>query len=168
MSRGVLPRVLFTAGFIVALLTLVILRTHPWRPQRDFWFTRESSAAPATPQDAIYGMLDAARAGDTTAYLNWFSGEMQTQLLQVEKEDTQPTFAAYLKSQNQALEGVAVSVTDRPSDREAQVRVEYIYRGRNEVQGVQLRKESSGWKIVKVTNADQLRTPLPFGTAVTE
>jgi len=126
------------------------------------------SAAPATPQDAIYGMLDAARAGDTTAYLNWFSGEMQTQLLQVEKEDTQPTFAAYLKSQNQALEGVAVSVTDRPSDTEAQLRVEYIYRGHNEVQGVQLRKESSGWKIVKVTNAEQLRTPLPFGTAVTE
>ena len=30
------------------------------------------------------------------------------------------------------------------------------------------RKESTGWKIMKVTNADQVRTPLPFGTAVTE
>jgi len=68
-----------------------------------------------------------------------------------------------LKSQNQALEGVAVSVADRPSDTEVQVRVEYIYRERNEVQGVHLRKESSGWKIVEVKKAEQLQTPLPFG-----
>jgi hypothetical protein len=93
---------------------------------------------------------------------------MQTQLLQIEKEDSQPTFAACLKSQNQALEGVTLSVTDRLSDAEAQARVEYIYRGHNEVQGVHLRKESSGWKIVKVTNAEQQPTALPFGTAVTE
>jgi len=61
-------------------------------------------------------------------------------LLQVIKEDSEPTFAAYLKSQNGAFTGVAVSLTNRPSDAEAQVRVQYIYRGHNEVQGVYLEK----------------------------
>jgi hypothetical protein len=142
-------------------------RTHGWRLLPDAWRT-EKFAPLATPQDVIYGMLDAARAGDARAYLNWFSGEMQTQLFEVVKENSEPTFAAYLKSQNLDLEGVAVSVTDRPSDSVVQLRVEYIYRGHNEVQGVHLRKESSGWKIVKLTNAESVRTPLPFGTGVTD
>jgi hypothetical protein len=113
-------------------------------------------------------MLEAARAGDTRAYLDSFSGEMHAQLLQVIEEDSEPRFAAYLKSQNTAFEGVAVSLTSRPSDAEAQVRVEYIYGGHNEVQGVYLRKEPSGWKIVRVANTEQLIAPLPFGAAVTD
>jgi hypothetical protein len=112
-------------------------------------------------------MLNAARAGDTKAYLDAFSGPMREQLVQVMKENGDSNFAAYLKSQNAAYQGVAVSVTDRPSDTEAQARVEYVYDNRNEVQRVFLRKESR-WRIVKVAGAEQVKTLLPFGTTVTD
>jgi hypothetical protein len=83
------------------------------------------------------------------------------------KENADSNFAAYLKSQNAAFQGVAVSVTDRSSDNEAQVRVEYVYSNRNEVQTVYLRKNSR-WRIVKVAGAEQVKTLLPFGSAVTD
>ena len=165
MKRDVQQKAVFTAVFVVALLALEY--SHGWRLLPNSWFAERPTAA-TTPEDAIYGMLEAARAGDTSAYLDYFSGEMHAQLLQVIKEDSEPTFAAYLKSQNRAFEGVAVSLTSRPSDTEAQVKVEYIYRGHNEVQGVYLRKEPSGWKIVRIANAEQQMTPFPFGTAVTD
>ena len=63
---------------------------------------------------------------------------------------------------------IAVSVIDRPSDTEAQVRVEYVYSKRNEIQNVSLRKESARWKIIKVAGAEQIKTLLPFGSAVTD
>jgi hypothetical protein len=162
------PKVVFTVSFVLALLLLVILRTNDWHLPLPGWIVKNAASAPAGPQDAVYAMLDAARAGDTTAYLNGFSGTMRDQLLQVLKENGESNFAAYLKSQNAAFQGVAVSVTDRPSDSEAQVRVEYVYSNRNEVQSIYLRKESSRWRIVKVAGAEQIKTLLPFGSAVTD
>jgi hypothetical protein len=161
-------KIVFTVSFIVALLVLVIVRTNGWRLPLPSWVTRSFSSAPATPEDAVYGMLDAARAGDTKTYLASFSGAMHDQLVQVVKENSEAGFAAYLKSQNTAFQGVAVSVTDRPSDTEAQLRVEYVYSNRNEVQSVFLRKESSRWKIVKVAGSEQVKTLVPYGSAVTE
>jgi hypothetical protein len=164
------PKVIFTAAFLLGLLALVALRTNGWRwpavlgDGQSSWF----KSAPATPEDAIYAMLDAARAGDTRAYLDAFSGPMRDQLLQIVKESSEPNFAAYLKSQNAAFQGVAVSLTDHPSDTEAQVRVEYVYSDRNEVQSVSLREEASRWKIFKVAGAEQVKTLVPFGTAVTD
>ena len=60
-----------------------------------------------------------------------------------------------------------MSVTDRRSDTEAQLRVEYVYGNRNEVQSVYLRKDSR-WPIVKVAGAEQVKTLLPFGSAVAD
>jgi hypothetical protein len=161
-------KIVFTVFFVVALLVLVIVRTNGWRLPLRSWVTQSFSSAPATPEDAVYGMLDAARAGDTKTYLASFSGAMHDQLVQVVKESSETGFAAYLKSQNTAFQGVAVSVTGRPSDTEAQLRVEYVYSNRNEVQCVYLRKEASRWRIVKVAGSEQVKTLVPYGTAVTE
>jgi hypothetical protein len=161
-------KVVFTISFIVALLVLAIFRANAWRLPLPAWVTRNLLSAPATPEDAVYGMLDAARAGDTKTYLESFSGAMRDQLLQVVKETSEASFAAYLKSQNSAFQGVAVSVTDRASDTEAQLRVEYVYSNRNEVQTFYLRKETSRWRIVKVAGSQQVKTLVPYGTAVTE
>ena len=60
-----------------------------------------------------------------------------------------------------------MSVTDHPGDTEAQVRVEYVYGNRNEVQNVYLRKDSR-WRIVKVAGSEQIKTLLPFGSTVTD
>lgn len=168
MSQGTDKRAALTAAFIVALLALVIVRTNGWRLPSGFLPSGRSSTSSFGPEDAIYAMLDAARAGDTKAYLDSFSGALRDQLVQVEKENSESAFSAYLKAQNLALQGVAVSVTDRASDSDAQVRVEYVYRGHNDVQAVYLRKESSSWKIVRVSNAEQADSPFPFGTAVAD
>lgn len=161
------PKVVFTISFVLGLLLLAILRTNGWRFPMISGIVSSATSAPAGPEDAIYEMLDAARAGDTKAYLDAFSGSIHEQLVQIMKENAEPNFAAYLKSQNSAFQGVAVSVTDRPSDTEAQLRVEYVYGNRNEVQSVYLRKDSR-WRIVKVAGAEQVKTLLPFGSAVTD
>jgi len=108
------PKVVFTIWFVLSLLLLVVLRTNGWRLPLPRWMARNMASAPAGPEDAVYAMLDAARAGDTKAYLDAFSGAMRDQLVEVMKENAEPSFAAYLKSQNAAFQGVAVSVTDRP------------------------------------------------------
>jgi hypothetical protein len=168
MSRRTEQKAALTAAFMVGLLALVVVRTNGWRLPPGLLSSGRSSSSSLGPEDAIYRMLDAARAGDTKAYLDSFAGAIHDQLVQVEKENSEPKFAAYLKSQNLAFQAVAVSIADRPSDSEAQVRVEYVYQGHNDVQGVYLRKESSAWKIVRVTNAEQVDSPIPFGTAVTD
>ncbi len=160
-------KVVFTISFVLGLLLLVILRTNGWRFPLPQWVPTSSPPAAAGPEDTIYRMIDAARAGDTKAYLDAFSGSMREQLLQVMKENDDSSFAAYLKSQNSAFQGVAVSVTDRPSNTEAQVRVEYVYSNHNEVQRVYLRKDSR-WRIVKAAGAEQVKTLLPFGSTVTD
>jgi len=166
MSNGSNTNVLdrktvFTVSFIAGLLILVTLRTHGWRLPQPAWIAQRLAVVPAAPEDAIYGMLDAARAGDTKTYLASFSGPLRDQLLQVIKEQSEANFSAYLKSQNTAFQGVAVSVTDRPSDTEAQVRVEYVYSNRNEVQRVSLRREASRWRIVKVDGSEQVKALVP-------
>lgn len=162
------PKVVFTISFVLALLIMVILRTNDWRfPAPPSWIRLGAASIPAGPEDVIYKMMDAARAGDTKAYLDTFSGEMRDQLLLVVKENSDSDFAAYLKSQNAAIQGVAVTLMDRASDTEAQVRVEYVYSNRNEVQTVYLRKDPR-WRIFKVTGAEQVKTLLPFGSTVTD
>jgi hypothetical protein len=158
---------IFTISIVLGLLLLVVLRTNGWRLSLPSWVVSSTVFASAGPEDAIYGMLDAARAGDTKSYLDAFSGPMRDQLVQVMNENSEPNFAVYLKSQNSAFQGVAVSVTDRPSDVEARVRIEYVYGNRNEVQSVDLRKDSR-WRIVKVAGAEQVKTLLPFGSTVTD
>jgi len=169
MKRLGNAKTIFTFAFLAGLLLLVALRNNGWRLPQEAWFpiANWTKSTPG-PEDAIYAMLDAARAGDTKTYLDSFSGRMRAQLLQTVKETSERNFAEYLRTQNADFQGVAVSVTDRPSDSEAQVRVEYVYSGRNDVQSVYLRKDSSRWKIVKVASAARTKTLVPFGSAVTD
>ncbi len=113
-------------------------------------------------------MLDAARAGNTRAYLDSFSGPMHDQLLQIVNENTEPKFSAYLTAQNAAFQGVAIALIDRPSETEADARLEYVYSNRNEIQNLFLKNERGRWKILKVAGAERIKTLVPFGTATTD
>jgi hypothetical protein len=132
------------------------------------WFSRRFSAKSDSPEDSIYAMLDAARAGDTKTYLDFFSSPVRDQLQQVIKENSEPKFAEYLQAQNTAFQSVAVSLADRASESEVTARVEYVYANRNEVQSLSLRKEDSRWRIFKIAGADQIKTLVPFGSTVTD
>jgi len=169
MSIKVERKTVFTVSFVVALLALVILRANGFRLALPSWISESfASKAAATPADSVYAMLDAARAGDTRAYLDSFSSPIHEQLAQVIKENSEPKFAEYLKSQNTEFQSVAVSVADWPSDFEVKARVEYVYANRNEVQNLYLRKEASRWRIFKIAGADQIKTLVPFGSTVSD
>lgn len=159
----------WTGLFILVLLSLIFLRTHGWRlPANLAAFSSFSRAKPQTPEDAVYGMLDAAHAGDTQAYVSAFAGTLRQQIEQVIRESGKTQFATYLAGQSSSFQSVALTVTDQPSDEEARLRVEYVYVNRNEVQTLHLRKNAGQWKIVGISGTDQIKTLIPYGTAVTD
>ena len=123
-----------------------------------------TSRTEATPQDAIYAMLDAARSGDVRKYVASYTGEM-AQSLQRAKGESQD-FPKYLRDSNAAIKGIAVMEPERQSDHEIKVRVEYVYQDRNEAQFFFLDKTSSGWKISRVETAERVKTLIPYGTPV--
>ncbi len=136
--------------------------------QKSGWRLADKSRAKAeaTPQDSIYSMLDAARAGDTKAYLRSYTGQMEASLKQSVSESTDAGFAKYLKDTNAEIKGVAISEPQPLTDRETKVRVEYVYQNRNEAQTMYLEKQPEGWKIARVDGAERVKTLVPYGTPV--
>jgi hypothetical protein len=152
------PAVL-TGFFMLVLLSLPVNVTD---------FLSRARPRSQTPEDTVYGMLDAARAGDTAVYVDTFSGPLQQQIQQVIRESGKTQFATYLTAQSSSFQSVALSVADQPSDVEARLRVEYVYANRNEVQTFHLKKSGGHWKIVGISGTDQIKTLIPYGTAVTD
>jgi hypothetical protein len=132
------------------------------------WRALISKRAPANPEDGIYAMFDAARVGDAQAYLDCFSGPLREQLAATAKEDSAEKFKAYLIKQNSAVQGMAVTLTDRPNADEARVRVEYVYSDHNEVQNVRLIRDGRRWKIIGIDGAQPVQPLVPFGTKATD
>jgi hypothetical protein len=160
---------ILTGLFILMLLGLIFLRTHGWRlPSGVSDLFSHSRARAANPEDTVYGMLDAARAGDTAVYVDTFSGPLQQQIQQVIRESGKTQFAHYLTAQSSSFQSVALSVADQPSDLEARLRVEYVYSNRNEVQTFHLKKGAGSWKIIGISGTNQIKTLIPYGTAVTD
>jgi hypothetical protein len=161
------PAVL-TGLFILILLSLLFLRTHGWRvPVAVPALFSHSRPSGATPEDTVYEMLDAAHAGDTAVYVDTFSGPLQQQIQQVIRESGKTQFATYLTAQSSSFQSVALSVAEEPNDAEARLRVEYVYANRNEVQTFHLKKSRGSWKITGISGTDQIKTLIPYGTAVT-
>jgi hypothetical protein len=162
---------LLTGLFLLILFSLVYLRGHGWRvpwPGAVSTLFSHSRARTASPEDTVYGMLDAARAGDTAVYVDTFSGPLQQQIQQVIRENGKKQFATYLTAQSSSFQSVALSVADQPSDVEARLRIEYVYANRNEVQTLHLKKSEGRWKIIGISGTDQIKTLIPYGTAVTD
>lgn len=124
------------------------------------------SQPPRGPQDTIYAVLTAARAGDVQAYLAAYAGQMRASLEQSVRETGRDPFSRYLKESNSAIKGVALSEPRPVSDREASVRVEYVYQDRNEAQTMYLEKDGGGWKITRVEGSERVKTLIPYGTPV--
>jgi hypothetical protein len=168
MSRSPNPKTVFTVVFVFGLLVLTGLRVNGWHlPSWSNWRVFESERALSSPEDAIYSMIDAERAGDIKAYVDAFTGSMRNDLLQVIKETSDSRFASYL-TRNATFQGVAVRVIDRPSASDAQVRVEYVYGDRNEVQNLYLKRDGERWRVYQIAGAEQQATPFVFGSRVTD
>ncbi|MGH9721360.1 MAG: hypothetical protein ACRD8O_14205 [Bryobacteraceae bacterium] len=163
---------IITLVVLVSALGVVAARKAGWklstaRVAAGFSAIGRPAAKPdPTPQDAIYAMLDAARAGDAKAYLAAYTGQMETSLKQSLAETGEPGFAKYLKESNAAIKGIAIMEPQPLTDREVKVRVEYVYQDRNEAQFMYLEKGAGGWKIARVDGTERVKTLVPYGTPV--
>ena len=147
---------LVTVLVLVAALGIGLARKAGWR----------TAKAQPEPQDVVYAMLAAARSGDVKAYLACYTGQLQATLRQAAKESTEPGFAKYLRDSHAAVKGVAVSDPQQIGEREATLRVEYIYQDRSEAQIVSLEKSPAGWKIARADTAGRVPALIPYGTPV--
>jgi hypothetical protein len=150
----------------IATIAALILAIGVALGQKQGWrWGGSSQDSPPTPQDAIYAMLDAARAGNVAAYLASYTGTMQASLQQSVRESTEAGFAKYLRDSNSAIKGVAISDPQTVDDTTS-VRVEYVYEERNEAQTVHLETVNGVWKIARVEGAERIKTLVPYGTPV--
>jgi hypothetical protein len=168
MIRRIDAKAFLTVAVLLGVFAVALLRSHhghlplSWKG----WQALTTKRAPSNPEDGIYAMFDAARAGDAQTYLDCFSGPLHDQVAATAKEDAK--FKEYLIRQNSAVQGMAVTVTDRPTADEARVRVEYVYSDHNEVQNVHLKKEGARWKIVNIDGAEPVQPLVPYGSKATD
>jgi len=127
---------------------------------------RPPAPAMPEPQDTIYAMLNAARAGDAKSYLTAYTGSMAAALRQTMAETSEASFAQYLRNSAASIKGVAISDPEKISDVETKVRVEFIYQERNEAQTMYLEKRPNGWKIARADAGERVPTLIPYGTPV--
>jgi len=145
-----------TVAILVAALALVAVKRRGWH----------TSAAPVTPQDTLYRMLDAARDGDVRGYLRCYTGQMDSTLRQIVSEKGAPALAAYIRNFNASIKGVAIQEPQPVSDREVRLRVEFVYQDRNEAQLYYLEQAGGDWKISRLENTEGVQKPVPYGTPV--
>ncbi len=115
------------------------------------------------PQDPIYQAFDAIRDRDFSKYLDAHAGGMKASLLRAATEIGEVRLLQLLQEQNAPLKGIAILEPERLSDREINVKVEYVFADRNEVQSYYLEQAGDGWKIVRVDGAQRMQTLIPYG-----
>ncbi len=121
----------------------------------------------AGPEEAVYAMFEAARAGSVDGYLNAFGGSLQDSLRSTIAEKTAPAFAVYLSESAAPVKGIALSDPQWESETKARIRLEYIYQDRNEVQSIEIQKISKSWKITKFEAGESVKAPIPYATPMT-
>ena len=151
-----------TIAILVIVVAVIAIRQTGWRPS----MPGRGPSREATPQDAIYAMLDAAREGDVDTYLSAYAGQMQASLKQAITESTEEGFAKYLRDSNAPIKGIAITEPEKLTDREVKVRVEYVFQDRNEVQHMYLERTGGDWLITRVDSARRIKTLVPYGTPV--
>ena len=157
MKNKLLARIL-TILILGGVVGAVVVR------KSGFGLARLTERSEAKPQDAIYGMLDAARNGDVARYLASYTGAMAESLSRAKSES--PDFATYLRDSNAGIKGIAVMEPQPQPDGQVELRVEYVYQDRNEAQFFFLTRAADGWKISRVETSERVKTLIPYGTPV--
>lgn len=124
--------------------------------------------APVTPEDVIWRMSDAAREGSVNAYLDCFDGALKNNLQRTVAEMGEAQFSQYLKRLNGEMTGIAVSDFEQVSENEATLRVEFVFRGKNEAQKHHFKLVNGVWRIDKLDGAEQIKSLTPYGSSVVE
>ena len=149
-----------TVAILAAALVLVGARRGGWKPSSVM-----QSTLPATPQDTVYRMMDAARDGDVKKYIECYTGAMQSSLRQVVTEKGEAALADYIRGFNSVVKGVAIQEPQTMADGRICLRADFVYSDRNETQVLYL-TQAGGWKIEKQETAQGTNTVVRYGTPV--
>ena len=157
-----------TVAILLGALALVAVKRGGWQASAASLANLASARAPAgvAPQDTVYRMMDAARDGDVRAYLGCYTGQMESTLRQIVAEKGEAALTSYIRNFNASVKGVAIQEPQSTADREVRLRVEFVYRDRNEAQTYYLEQGGGNWKIARQENAEGVKTLVPYGTAV--
>jgi len=121
----------------------------------------------ANPESVIWRMSDAARTGDVEAYLNCFEDELRRNLEKTVADMGERKFGEYLKRLNEEITGIAVSGLKLTGEASANLRVEFVYRGKNDAQQHYLVLRDGAWKIDRVDESERIKTLIPYGADAT-
>lgn len=132
---------------------------------REHGFFGIGSSRDLEPRDVIYSMLDAARDGNVDEYLECYTSQLERTLIQSSEEMGRDRFSRFLMDRNRDIKGIAMNAPVE-SGEETEVRVEYVYADRNEVQEFYLVQLDDSWKISRVSDIRRVETPVPYGTPV--
>jgi hypothetical protein len=157
-----------TVALLLTGMAFLAVKRSGWQASAATLSNLVTTRAPAgsSPQDTVYRMIDTARDGDVRAYLGCFTGDMQTTLRQIAAEKGEPALASYIRNFNGSVKGVAIQEPQSIAEREVRMRVEFVYKDRNEAQIYYLEQTGGSWKIARQENAEGVKTPVPYGTAV--
>ncbi len=125
---------------------------------------RLEKTAAATPEDVVWRMSDATRDGNVRAYLDCFSGALKQNLQKTASDMGEPQFSQYLKKLNDEVTGIAVSDFEQVNEQTATLKVEFVFRGKNEAQKHRFKLVDGKWKIDDVETAERVKTLIPYGT----
>jgi hypothetical protein len=157
-----------TVAILIGALTLVAAKRGGWQASAASLSNLVAGSAPAgvSPQDTVYRMMDAARDGDVRTYLGCYTGQMETTLRQIVAEKGESALATYIRNFNASVKGVAIQEPQSTAVREVRLRVEFVYKDRNEAQIYYLEQGGGSWKIARQENAEGVKTLVPYGTTV--
>ena len=127
---------------------------------------RDGGQLPATPEEAIAAFFDAARDGNTRAYLQLTTGDLRQSLDQLRRQQGGETFQANLQRTNDGIVGQAVRELPGAPTGMATYEVELIFKDRNEVQTFRLEQSGSGWAIASIEVARVYQPEIAYGTPV--
>ena len=127
---------------------------------------KSGGVRPATPEDVIWKMSDASREGNVAAYLDCFTGTLKQNLQKTASDMGDARFSEYLRRLNGEITGIAVSDLEQIGTAEANLRVEFVFRTRNEVQKHHFRLIDGEWKIDQLDGAEQVKTLIPYGSEI--
>jgi hypothetical protein len=130
--------------------------------------TAEHGFNTANPESVVWRMSDATRAGEVDAYLNCFDGKLRQNMEKTVAEMGERQFSDYLQRLNEEITGIAVSDLKLTGEAGADLRVEFVYRGKNEAQQHHLVLRDGVWKIDRVDESERIKTLIPYGADATE
>ncbi len=149
-NRAALAITVLVIGLVLAVVIVL-------RPER---------SATGGPEQAITDMLTASRQGEAQRYFDCFGGRLRETTERSAEDMSAAGFREYLREQGRAIKGYAVTEREERGSK-ARLRVEFVYEDRNEVQWVTLERERARWKIIRLTPAERVEPPVPYGTKVT-